>query len=179
MSNRWQASATYTLSWFYNAENQPFQGLTIVPFTVQPDLGNEWTLSADDQRHRAVFNGIWAVGRGFQLSGLHFLAAGRRSGATYGGDLRNLGAGGTARLRPDGTIVPRNAFIQPPENRTDVRVQQRIPLGSRVAVDAIAEVFNVFNRPNWGVSTTESASNYNQRTSAQFRQAQVGFRVTF
>ena len=32
MSNRWQASATYTLSWFYNAENQPFQGLTIVPF---------------------------------------------------------------------------------------------------------------------------------------------------
>ena len=150
MSNRWQASATYTLSWFYNAENQPFQGLTIVPFTVQPDLGNEWTLSADDQRHRAVFNGIWAVGRGFQLSGLHFLGAGRRSGATYGGDLRNLGAGGTARLRPDGTIVPRNAFIQPAENRTDVRVQQRIPLGSRVAIDAIAEVFNVFNRPNWG-----------------------------
>jgi hypothetical protein len=179
MSSRWQASATYTLSWFYNAENQPFQGLTIVPFTVQPDLGNEWTLSADDQRHRAVFNGIWAVGRGFQLSGLHFLAAGRRSGATYGGDLRNLGAGGTARLRPDGTIVPRNAFIQPAENRTDVRVQQRVPLGSRVAVDAIAEVFNVFNRPNWGVSTTESASNYGQRTSAQFRTAQVGFRVTF
>jgi outer membrane receptor protein involved in Fe transport len=179
MSNRWQASATYTLSWFYNAENQPFQGLTIVPFTVQPDLGNEWSLSADDQRHRAVFNGIWSVGRGFQLSGLHFLGAGLRSGATYGGDLRNLGAGGTARLRPDGTIVPRNAFMQPAQNRTDVRVQQRVPLGSRVAVDAIAEVFNVFNRANWGLSNTESASNYGQRTSAQFRSAQVGFRLTF
>ena len=69
--------------------------------------------------------------------------------------------------------------MQPAQNKTDVRVQQRVPLGGRVAVDAIAEVFNVFNRPNWGLSNTESASNYGQRTSAQFRSAQVGFRVTF
>ena len=27
LSNRWQASATYTLSWLYSAENQPFSGL--------------------------------------------------------------------------------------------------------------------------------------------------------
>jgi carboxypeptidase family protein/TonB-dependent receptor-like protein len=179
MSDRWQASATYTLSWFYNAENQPFQGLTIVPFTVQPDLGNEFGLSADDQRHRAVFNGIWSVGRGFQVSGLHFLGAGLRSGASYGGDLRNLGAGGTARLRPDGTIVPRNAFMQPANNKTDLRVQQRVPLGGRVSIDAIAEVFNVFNRPNWGVNNTESSASFGQRTTAQFRSAQVGFRVQF
>ena len=179
MSQRWQASATYTLSWFYNSENQPFQGLEIVPFTVQPDLGGEWGLSADDQRHRAVFNGIWQVGKGFQLSGLHFFVAGIRSGATYGGDLRNLGAGGQSRLRPDGTIVPRNAFMQPAQNKTDLRVQQRIPLGGRVALDGIAEVFNVFNRPNWTVTNTESSANYNKRTSAQFRSAQVGFRLTF
>ena len=36
MSNRWQASATYTLSYFKDAENQPFSGLDIVPFTVRP-----------------------------------------------------------------------------------------------------------------------------------------------
>ena len=179
MSQRWQASATYTLSWFYNSENQPFQGLEIVPFAVQPDLGGEFGLSGDDQRHRAVFNGIWQVGKGFQLSGLHFFVAGIRSGASYGGDLRNLGAGGQARLRPDGTIVPRNDFMQPAQNKTDVRVQQRIPLGGRVSLDGIAEVFNVFNRPNWGVTNTESSANYNKRTSAQFRSAQVGFRLTF
>jgi hypothetical protein len=179
MSQRWQASATYTLSWFYTAENQPFQGLQIVPFTVQPDLGNEWGYAADDQRHRAVFNGIWAVGRGFQVSGLHYFGAGIRSAGSYGGDLRNLGAGGTARLRPDGTIVPRNDFIQPMQNKTDLRVQQRVPLGGRVAIDGIAEVFNVFNRPNWGVNTTESNANYNKRTSGQNRSAQIGFRLTF
>jgi hypothetical protein len=179
MTSRWQASATYTLSWFYNSENQPFSGLEIVPFEVQPDLGGEWGLSADDQRHRAVFNGIWQVGRGFQVSGLHFFVAGIRSGASWGGDLRQLGAGGQARLRPDGTIVPRNAFMQPAQNKTDIRVQQRIPLGGRAAVDAIAEVFNVFNRPNWGITTTESSANYGVRTSAQNRSAQVGFRLTF
>ncbi len=179
MSQRWQASMTYTLSWFYTAENQPFSGLAIVPFTVQPDLGNEWGYGADDQRHRAVFNGIWQVGRGFQLSGLHYFGAGIRSGGNYGGDLRNTGAGGSARLRPDGTIVPRNAFIQPAQNKTDVRVQQRIPLGGRVAIDGIAEVFNVFNRPNWGITTQESSANFGKRTSGDNRRAQVGFRLTF
>jgi len=179
MSNRWQASATYTLSAFYNAENQPFSGLQIVPFKVQPDLGNEFTLANDDQRHRLVFNGIWQVGRGFQLSGLHYFGAGIRSALTYGGDVRNLGAGGSARLRPDGTIAPRNGFVQPAQNKTDIRVQQRIPLGGRVSIDGIAEVFNAFNRPNWGITTQESSANFGRRTSGQYRSAQVGFRVAF
>ena len=179
MSNRWQASATYTLSWFYNRGNQPFSGLTQVPFTVQPDLGNEWGYSGDDQRHRAVFNGIWNVGRGFQVSGVHFFLAGIRSGASWGGDLRQLGAGGEARLRPDGTVVPRNAFMQPKQNKTDIRVQQRIPLGGRVAIDGIAEVFNVFDNANFTLNTTESSASYNRPSTAQFRSAQVGFRLTF
>jgi hypothetical protein len=179
MSQRWQFSATYTLSGFWDAQNQPFSGLEIVPFTVSADLGNEFTLAQTDQRHRGVLNGIWEVGKGFQLSGLHYIGAGIRSETSYGGDLRNLGAGGSARLRPDGTIVPRNSFIQPAQNKTDVRVQQRIPLGGRVSIDGIAEVFNVFNRPNWGITTEESSANFGRRTSAQFRSAQVGFRVTF
>jgi len=180
MSQRWQMSATYTLSWLYTAENQPFSGLNIVPFTVQPDLGNEWGYGQDDQRHRAVFNGIWAVGHGFQLSGLHYFGAGIRSAGSWGGDLRNLG-GGSARLRPNGTIVPRNAFIQPAQNKTDIRIQQRIPLGGRLALDGIAEVFNVFNRPNYTLGNQESSPTFNRplAASAQFRAAQVGFRLTF
>jgi hypothetical protein len=126
-----------------------------------------------------VFNGIWQVGKGFQISGLHYLGAGNRSASNYGGDRRVLGAGGEARLRPDNTIVPKNSFIQPPQNRTDVRFQQRIPLPNRMAIDAIAEAFNVFNRPNWTISTQESAADYGKRVTGQNRTMQFGFRFTF
>ena len=132
MRQRWQFSATYTLSGLWDAQNQPFQGLEIVPFRVAPDLGNEFTLASSDQRHRAVFNGIWEVGRGFQVSGIHYFGAGIRSETRYGGDLRGIGAAGSARLCPDGTIVPRNSFIQPAQNKTDLRVQYRVPLRGRM-----------------------------------------------
>jgi len=178
MSQNWQASVTYTLSWFYNAEAQPFSGLTLVPFPVQVDLGNEWSYAADDQRHRAVFSGIWQVGKGFQVSGLHYLGAGIRSGATYGGDLRGLSAAGTARLRPNGTIVPRNSFIQPKQNKTDLRVQQRIPL-RHLSVDLLAEVFNVFNNENFVLISEESNARYLLPSAGQYRSAQLGFRITF
>jgi carboxypeptidase family protein/TonB-dependent receptor-like protein len=179
-SARWQASATYTLSGLWSQDSQPFSGLVPVAFPVAKDLGGEWGLSADDQRHRAVFNGIWQVGRGFQVSGLHYLGAGIRLATNYGGDRRSIGAtGGTARLRPDGSIVDRNSLIAPAQNRTDFRVQQRIPLHGRTSFDAIAEVFNLFNRPNYGIGTQENNTQYLTFVSAQTRTAQLGFRLTF
>jgi hypothetical protein len=179
-SNHWQGSATYTLSGLWNADTKPFSGLEPVTFATAPDLGGEWAFSADDIRHRAVFNGIWQVGKGFQVSGLVFVLAGIRQNNTYGGDLRQTGVVSSARLRPDGTIVPRNAILAPPQNRTDLRVQQRFKLHGRTAIDGIAEVFNVFNRPNWGIGTVESnATQYLQHVSAQTRTAQFGFRLTF
>jgi hypothetical protein len=183
LSNRWQASATYTLSGLRDAEALPHSGLLQVTNAV-PDLGGEFTLASTDLRHRAVFNGIWQVGRGFQLSGLYYTGIGERTATVYGGDLRGLGggAGGQAlrrqRLRPDGTIVPRNDYTQPPRRRVDLRMQQRIPLG-RMAIDGIAEVFNVFNSPNWTINTDESSRQYLQRVSGQNRTAQFGFRLTF
>ena len=125
LSNNWQAGATYSLAGLWSAEGQPLMGVpgrtpVEVPFAVAEDLGGPggWTYALSDQRHRAVFNGIWQVGHGFQLSGLHYWGAGNRSSSNYGADRRNLGAGGEGRLRPDGTIVPKNSFIQPPQNNT-------------------------------------------------------------
>ena len=177
-SNRWQASATYTLSWFWNAQSPPFSGLKPVPFAVGPDFGNDWSLADNDQRHRAVFNGIWQVGKGFQVSGLHYLGAGIRQSTNYGGNLRNAGGNFDQRLRPNGTLVPRNSLIKPADNRTDIRLQQRLPLPT-VSIDLIAEVFNVFNRPNWSIGTQESSPDYLKHTDGQFRTAQLGFRLTF
>jgi hypothetical protein len=179
LRNRWQASGTYTLSGLWNAEAPPHSGLYQVPFTTAPDLGGEFTFDSNDMRHRAMFNGIWQVGRGFQVSGVHYFGAGNRAAGSYGGDRRNLGAGGELRLRLDGTIVPRNEFLQPAQNRTGIRIQQRLPLASGVSVDLIAEAFNVFNRPNWTLETQESSADYNKRVVAQYRTAQFGFRLMF
>ena len=179
MAQHWQASATYTLSWLWDAENQPFSGLNIVPFTVAPDLGNDFTYGQDDQRHRFVFNGIWEVTHGLQLSAVHYFGAGIRASTNDGRDLRNVGTGGSARLRPNGTIVGRNSFLQPNQNKTDIRLQQRIPLGGRNSIDLIAEVFNAFNMENFSLVTQESAANYGKPSSGQIRAAQLGFRVAF
>ena len=186
MSNRWQASATYTLGGLWDALGRPLQGVpgttpVLVDFELAPDLDGEYGLSTTDLRHRAVLSGIWEVGRGFQMSGTHYTAIGERAETIYGGDLRNLGSSSTfiQRLRPDGTIVPRNSFTQPARNRTNLRVQQRVPLPRQASLDLIAEAFNVFNSPNWTISTQENNALYGKRTAGQFRTMQLGFRVLF
>ncbi len=179
-SDNWQASVTYTLASLRTADSRPVSGLEFVSFETARDLGGEFGPSADDQRHRLVFNGIWQVGRGFQVSALHFFAAGIRLETFYGGDLRNTGGEFSQRLRPDLSIVELNSLFAPAQNRTDFRVQQRVPLpGGRVSIDAIAEVFNALNRPNWSIGTQESAADYLQHTNGQFRTMQFGFRLSF
>jgi len=178
--NRWQASGNYALRWFWDAEPHPFSGLEPVPFPVAKDLGGEWSLAEDDQRHRATFSAIWEVGRGFQVSMLQYIGSGVQQRNRWGSDVRDIdGNGGTERLRPDGTIVPRNTIVGPSASRTDLRVQQRIPLGGRAAIDFIGEVFNMFNRPNYNIEVRENNHRYLEYTSGEYRSAQVGFRVTF
>jgi hypothetical protein len=178
-SNHWQASGTYSLRWFWDAEPRPFSGIDEVQFATVPDLGGEWSLGAGDQRHRATFSGIWQVGHGFQVSALQYIGSGVRLATNWGADVRGLGTDGTNRLRPDGTIVPRNSLLSPPQSRTDLRMQQKIPLRGRVKIDAIAEVFNLFNQPNWTIGISENRPDYKQHTSGEYRTAQIGFRFTF
>ena len=178
--HNWQGSVNYTLSWLYNADTKPFSGLTQTTFPTNPAFGGEWGLSADDQRHRLVLNGIWQVYKGFQLSGLHYLGAGIRDQITYGADPYGVNANFSQRVRPDFSIIPRNAFIAPAQNRTDLRLQQKINIGSRRSFDVLADVFNVFNRPNWTVGENEATTaQFLQHTNATFRSVQVGFRMTY
>ena len=185
-SNRWQASANYTLSQIKNDEpSQPMSGTTLVPFPVAADLGAEYGLAETDQRHRAVFNGIWEVGFGFQASGVYFYGSGERLSTSCGGDRRGWSRGGTARLCADGSIVPRNSFVRDAIHRLDMRLQQRIPVGDALQVDGIVELFNLFNRDNFGSYVTDRSSpRYglpNATTNIAFapRTVQLGFRVTF
>ena len=186
MSHHWQGAVTYTLSGLWDALGKPLQGVPgstprVVTFELAPDLNGEYGLSSSDLRHRAVMSGIWEVYGGFQVSGTHYMGLGQRAQTIYGGDLRNLGGSDTAiqRLRPNGTIVARNAFTQPARNRTAVRLQQRIALPGRVSLDLIAEAFNVFNNTNMTISTQENNALYLKPTSGEFRTMQVGFRLMF
>jgi len=194
MSNRWQASGTYTLSGYWNGTPAPWSGvMNPLPFELAEPFREQYSLAGSDtgsdQRHRAVFNGIWQVGYGFQLSGLYFFGSGARFRTTYGGDGGNTGATawevGSTRIRPDGTIVPREGLVGDPIHRVDLRLLRRFPLVGRAGIDGIFEVFNLFNHANYGAYTTaESNSNYgtpsfNANVAYQPRMLQLGFRTTF
>jgi hypothetical protein len=195
LSQGWQLSATYTLSSLRDEDPLPINpgcthpvtapGVCNVPVTLAPDLGGTRSLAVTDQRHRAVVNAIWNVGYGFQLSGLYFFGSGERFGTTYGGDLRLQGLNPANRLRPNGTIVPRNNFTGEAIHRVDLRLQRGLPLGRRVRVDGIAEVFNLFNHENYGsYVTAESNRNYgkpsfNNNVAYAPRLVQLGFRFAF
>jgi hypothetical protein len=197
-SNGWQASGTYTLSVLRDANPRPIQWtgsrFETVPFATAPDLGGEYALGATDQRHRAAFNGIWQLRYGFQLSGLYFFGSGERYDTRYGVDVRQTGSlrPNEHRLRPDGTIVPRNDFVGKAIHRVDLRLVRRLPLGGRAGVDGLLELFNVFDHANYGsyaghVGTRpggEVARNYSQpqqSTNVAYapRMLQLGFRFAF
>ena len=206
-SNRWQATATYTLSYFKDAapiRDQWYLGSNGVVarrpigFALAPDLGGEYGYAGQwraggfgqsgDQRHRAVLNGLWEVGAGVQVSGIYFFGSGERFMTVTGVDRRNEGVGGAApglRLRADGSILERNSLVGKPIHRVDMRVQKRLPLGGRVAVDGMFEVFNLFNHANYGAyvvneSNTEFGKpSFNDNVAYQPRMLQLGFRVAF
>ena len=184
LRNRWQASGTYSFGAFWDGEAPPLSGPQQVTFAVAPDLGGDYSFGVSDQRHRAVANAIWDAGYGFQLSGLYFYGSGARVTTNYGGDRRNTG-GTAGRLRPDGTIVPRNNFVGQPLHRVDMRIQRRFRFGSHAAIDGLVEVFNLLNHENYGSYTTaESNANYglpsqNTNVAYQPRMVQFGFRAAF
>ena len=193
-SHRWQAQGTYTLSYFRDGSGQPQQysivdgSLTRTPytFTIAPDIYGGSGLATTDQRHRAVINGIYSPGLGIQVSGLYFYGSGSRMATKYGSDVRDVGFGlmATQRLRPDGSIIPRNNFVGLPLHRVDMRVQKSIALGHR-SLSGIVDVFNLFNRANYGSYTlTETSAaygkpSYNSNLAYQARMVQFGFRLAF
>ena len=194
MSQRWQASATYTLQaqWDFDVVplnpgcQSPMQlgGVCNVPFVLAPDITENSYYLTGAQRHRAVFNGIWDVGSGFQVSGLYFYGDNGRETPTSGVDVRqNGGAGG--RLRRNGTLIARNSFKRDPLHRMDVRVQRRFPVRGRVKIDGILEVFNAFNHANYGSYVTNESNarygqpSFNNNVAYSPRMLQLGFRATF
>ena len=81
--------------------------------------------------------------------------------------------------------MARNNFVGDPIHRVDLRIQRRFPLRGRAGIDGILEVFNVFNRANYGAWVTDEAStSYGKPTTNTGiayapRMVQLGFRFDF
>ena len=187
LSNRWQASATYTMSWYRTGDPKPLSGLQEVGVAVPDDIGDSYSLGPTDQRHRVVFNSIVDVGGGFQLSGLYFFGSGERDDITCGCEFwdRASNQAFSDRRRENGTIIQRASFVGEQLHRVDIRLSQRLPL-DRVQIDGILEMFNVFNRANFGSFETEEEAREAIGTPQQSRNIayqpftmQLGFRVAF
>ena len=199
MSNRWQASATYTLAGQWTFDNLPLnpgcqypetinaagKPVCDVPITLAPDVSENAYYLTGDQRHRATFNGIWQLPYDFQVSGLYLFGDNGRNTPTSGVDVRQVGSTANVRLRPNGTLIARNSFDRSAIHRVDLRVQRRFKLGSKAGIDGIFEVFNVFDHANYNSwVTNESNRSFGQTqqdTNVAFapRMLQLGFRATF
>jgi PKD repeat protein len=154
--------------------------------TLHPALVEEW-YDLGAQRQRLTFNGIWQLPYAFQVSGLYIFGDNGKATPITGTDVLQTGqtaTGGTTRVRANGTLIERNSFDRGSLSRLDMRVQRRFTLG-HVALDGIVEVFNVFNRANYG-SWIENESNAryglptdNNNIAFKPRVLQLGFRATF
>ena len=194
MSNRWQASATYTLSGEWTFDNLSLApgcrypliapGVCDVPFTVAPDIAENTWVSTGAQRHRVTFNGIWDAWYGIQLSGLYIFGDEGWLTANSGVDVRQNGSSG-GRLRPNGTLIPRNGFDKPSIHRVDLRLQRRLHVTGRASVDGQLEIFNLFNRANYETFVlNERNARYGlpqpySNVAYAPRILQLGFRVQF
>jgi hypothetical protein len=193
MSSHYQFSATYTFAGLWDDDAQPYLvdctketaeswcTMGPLPFKVSPDLGGEYGLATSDQRHRAVFNGIFELPKGFLVSGLYFFGSGARAATTSGGDRRGIGTAAGSRLRADGSIVPRNSFVGDPIHRVDFRVSKTFPLGGRFRIEGMVDAFNLFNHENYNTYTVlETSPQYGLGTDGSLaRRLQMGLRLTF
>ena len=188
----YQLSATYTLGNSEACSPSPVDGA----FPVPRDLGDDcWQNTISDggpghQRHRAVFNGIVDLGYDFQLSGLLMYGSGQNHDSYTVLDVRDTGGffipwpASANRLQADGSIIDAGAVKGDAVTRVDVRLMRRFDLG-QVNIDGIVEVFNVFNRENFGAyQGCTCASSYAQplfNADVAFlpRVVQLAFRVGF
>jgi hypothetical protein len=112
--------------------------------------------SLEDQRHRFVLSGIAQLPAQVSLSAIITAGSGRPYNILAGSDLNGDGNGGAFppdRPRrvledPQSSIV-RNLGALPSQATMDVRVSRRFSLNGMRSVEAIFEVFNLFNRTNF------------------------------
>ena len=158
-SHNWQARLAYT---YGKVTDTKPDATAVVPqgsddnkYIPDPlDFEADDTTGDLDARHRVVLSGVWELGEhgsgftgmlvsGWTLSGVFVVQSGQPYSALVNGDLN--GDGNTRNDRAPG--FARNSFRLPTQVSFNPRLSKRIPIGP-VAIELIAEAFNLFNRDN-------------------------------
>ena len=133
-----------------------------LPLNFHPGL--ERGPATHDQRHRLVFSGVYQFPWDFQFSTIFTAASGRPFTPLAGTDLNGDGNGGAfpsdrARTNPldESTAVGRNSGTTEKQINLDVRLSKRFKFGKSGAIEAILDVFNVFDRANFIEDTNQSS----------------------
>jgi len=185
---------SYTYSKSMNNVGETFFASPIYPTDIEKD----WGRSDDDQRHRLIVTGsvmtssaaatnVWeTLTHGFQLSGLVQYYSALPFNITTGA---NTIQGTPARPLVDGVFIPRNSGEGSSFSTVSLRLARTFVLSSRASVDALIEVFNLFDRRNdlarntvFGTGTypTNPAPNFGQVTVVgDPRSLQFGLRFRY
>ena len=212
---RFQAGVTYTLMLAMHDDGSI--GYTAPPANNQFNrLDGEYATSTDFQRHTARAYVINQLPWGLSTSVSYFYGSGNLFAASiaatpYGKpgtnrlNLLPTGAASPSIVIPaamvdrfdgpstilSGTVIPRNALEGLPLHKVDLRLTKDLKIAGALKASFIAEVFNVFNRANYGSYNT-SLSATSAATTAAFgqpqqnngnayvpREGQLAFRVAF
>jgi hypothetical protein len=175
----YQLEGTYTLSWAKGHTQANRFGTVNNPFN--PD--DEFSYLTTDQRHRFVVNGIAYLPWGLQTSVVFF--TGSKKPLNIGTN-RDPFRSGTGRwLDATGAVLAKNGERELKNDfKLDLRLTKIVRAG-RTNIQGVIDVFNVFNRENWGsYGTTFGTTTYLRPQSTtnlfyQPRQFQFGVRATF
>ncbi|MBI1876393.1 MAG: TonB-dependent receptor [Acidobacteria bacterium] len=202
LHNRFQAGATYTLL-FYKHEDGTIGFVNGTANNQFDTPAGEWARATDFQRSTVRLHGTFELPYDFSTSVIYLYG----SGNYYQTNIATapFGKPGTNRLNigtpivipesardrfdgPDvigtGQVVPRNALKGFPLHKVDLRVSKRFRV-AHVRLTALGEVFNLFNRENFGnyVGQLDSAR-FGQVVASSGnayvpRSGQLGLRVDF
>jgi hypothetical protein len=175
-ANRFQFGASYVFSkaraMFGQAADFGNRSQGVCPGCVDPQQSavvgtaspQNYGFSSEDERHRFVFNGILELPWGFRLSGVVQASSARPYTLVSGRDINGDGVNndfysnvvsGDPIFDPLGRgdarfAIGPNTLRGEPYYQTNIRVEDVISLGERFKLEVIADLFNIFNRDNFG-----------------------------
>ncbi len=148
-SQNYQFQVNYSLSWDKSDDDNERD-----PFTFRyvkiTGLEAEYGYSDRDQRHRVNGFFLWQTPGKVNVNFRYSYRSAQPLSLSAQGSVSQVPFGSTSdRIRPDGSIVPRNTGRKDNTfSALDLRLSREFKLGKSAALEPIVEIFNVFNGTN-------------------------------